>query len=434
MYKGAILAPMVRIGTLPTRLLCLEEGADLVYTEEIIDHRLMDCRKFEHENGLVEFKITAEDNPVLQTCPTEKEKVILQLGTADPDRAVKAAKLCQDHISGVDVNMGCPKAYSTKGGMGAAMLKTPDLAESILKALVSELNIPVTCKIRCLKSVEETVEFAKRMEKTGIAALAIHGRQKTERSRDPCRSPWIAEVAKSLKIPVLANGGSGEIKSRADIDEFQKKTGTAGVLVARAAMWNPSVFNKAGPRHVFEVVKRYCELCLEYDFALEVMKYNVLSMLRDLQDKDPRGLATKPALSSKEIAECWGVVQEDEDGPNPKKKKLDCETENGEESYPYVHNHFKKLKLWEMDLNSLTRNKSTRLIIHEPAKMHLGDILPQELQRISEAAVHTREKSKRRDVLGDVYNEYKRESENIRGKLSEKQATGRAKRKSTNST
>ena len=87
-----------------------------------------------------------EDNPVLQTCATEKEKVILQLGTADPDRAVKAAKLCQDHISGVDVNMGCPKAYSTKGGMGAAMLKTPDLAESILKALVRELNIPVTCK------------------------------------------------------------------------------------------------------------------------------------------------------------------------------------------------------------------------------------------------------------------------------------------------
>jgi len=62
---------------------------------------------------------------------------------------------------------------------------------------------------------------------------------------------------------------------------LQEKTGTAGVLVARAAMWNPSVFNKDGPRHVFEVVKRYCKLCLEYDFALEVMKYNVLSMLRN---------------------------------------------------------------------------------------------------------------------------------------------------------
>ena len=88
-------------------------------------------------------------------------------------------------------------------------------------------------------------------------------------------------MAKSLSIPVLANGGSGEIKSREDIEKFQEKTETAGVLVARAAMWNPSVFNKAGPRHVFEVVKRYCELCLKYDFALEVMKYNVLSMLRN---------------------------------------------------------------------------------------------------------------------------------------------------------
>ena len=63
MYRGAILAPMVRIGTLPTRLLCLEEGADLVYTEEIIDHRLMDCQKFEHgKNGLLEFKLTAGRN------------------------------------------------------------------------------------------------------------------------------------------------------------------------------------------------------------------------------------------------------------------------------------------------------------------------------------------------------------------------------------
>ena len=63
MYRGAILAPMVRIGTLPTRLLCLEEGADLVYTEEIIDHRLMDCQKFDYgKNGLVEFKLTAGRN------------------------------------------------------------------------------------------------------------------------------------------------------------------------------------------------------------------------------------------------------------------------------------------------------------------------------------------------------------------------------------
>ena len=109
-YSGAILAPMVRVGTLPTRLFCLREGADLVYTEEIIDHRLINCKKFEMrgETGAewTDFKLSEVDNPVFQTCPEEKSKVILQLGTASPERAVKAAKLVHDYVAGIDVNMG----------------------------------------------------------------------------------------------------------------------------------------------------------------------------------------------------------------------------------------------------------------------------------------------------------------------------------------
>ena len=104
-YKGAILAPMVRIGTLPYRLLCIEQGASLVYSEEIIEHRLMNCQKF-NRSEWVEWKLTIDDNPVFQTTEKEKEKVILQLGTADPARAVKAAKLVEEHVAGIDVNMG----------------------------------------------------------------------------------------------------------------------------------------------------------------------------------------------------------------------------------------------------------------------------------------------------------------------------------------
>ena len=104
-YKNAILAPMVRIGTLPFRLLCIEEGAALVYSEEIIDHRLMNCQQFNRDK-LVEWRLTADDNPVFQTSKKESDKVILQLGTSDPERAVKAAKLVEDHVAGIDVNMG----------------------------------------------------------------------------------------------------------------------------------------------------------------------------------------------------------------------------------------------------------------------------------------------------------------------------------------
>ena len=108
-YSGAILAPMVRVGTLPTRLLSLREGAQLVYSEEIIDHRLMNCRKFEiKKNGVywIDFKLSEVDNPVFQTCKEEEKKVILQLGTASPERAVKAAKLVEHCVAGIDVNMG----------------------------------------------------------------------------------------------------------------------------------------------------------------------------------------------------------------------------------------------------------------------------------------------------------------------------------------
>ena len=84
---------MVRIGTLPARLLALDYGADLVYSEEIIDFRLLRSKRIVNTLlGTVDF-IDSEGVVVFRTCPREKEKVILQLGTADGERAVAAAKL-----------------------------------------------------------------------------------------------------------------------------------------------------------------------------------------------------------------------------------------------------------------------------------------------------------------------------------------------------
>ena len=196
-------------------------------------------------------------------------------------------------------------------------------------------------KIRCLSSIEETVEFARRMEATGISALAIHGRRKTERPRNPCRDDFIAAVADALDIPVIANGGSNDIVSLDSIITFMKNTKTAGVLVARAAMWNPSVFSKNGRRDIFSIIPRYCELCLEYDFAYEVMKYTILQMLRDLQEKDPRGLKTRSALCSAEIAEAWDVSTLNI-VPPAKKPRIDHELA----PYPYYHNVYRKLNMW----------------------------------------------------------------------------------------
>ena len=84
---------------------------------------------------------------------------MLQIGTSDPDRAVKVAKMVESDIDAIDVNMGCPKSFSLKGGMGAALLSKPEKITAILTALVKAVNIPVTCKIRILPNLEETLNL-----------------------------------------------------------------------------------------------------------------------------------------------------------------------------------------------------------------------------------------------------------------------------------
>lgn len=107
-------------------------------------------------------------------------------------------------VAGIDINMGCPKEFSIKGGMGAALLEDPLKAAAILEKLVNNLNIPVTCKIRVLNSIEETIKLCQLLENTGIAAIAIHGRTKHERPQHKNRNYFLREVAKALQIPVIA--------------------------------------------------------------------------------------------------------------------------------------------------------------------------------------------------------------------------------------
>jgi tRNA-dihydrouridine synthase 2 len=129
-----ILAPMVRIGTTPFRLLCLKYGADIVFTEEIIAKKLMNCIKVYNKDLNVNEYISIKDScMVLRVHPEEKGKLILQIGASDPNDAVRAALVVKEDIIGVDLNMGCPKHFSTHGNMGSALLNRPDLAKEVFK-------------------------------------------------------------------------------------------------------------------------------------------------------------------------------------------------------------------------------------------------------------------------------------------------------------
>ncbi|GFY92628.1 aldolase-type TIM barrel family protein [Actinidia rufa] len=128
---------------------------------------------------------------------------------------------CKD-VAAVDINMGCPKSFSISGGMGAALLTKPGLIADILTTLRGNLDTPVTCKIRFLKSSLDTVELAWRIEKTCVSALAVHGRRVADRPRDPANWNGITHVVAALSIPVIENG---DVFAYEDIQRIKESIG-----------------------------------------------------------------------------------------------------------------------------------------------------------------------------------------------------------------
>uniref|UniRef100_UPI0037E8D113 tRNA-dihydrouridine(20) synthase [NAD(P)+]-like n=1 Tax=Semicossyphus pulcher TaxID=241346 RepID=UPI0037E8D113 len=303
------LAPMVRVGTLPMRLLALDYGADVVYCEELIDIKMALCKRVVNEVLQTVDFVAPDDRVMFRTCEREKDRVVFQMGTADPDRALTVARLVEKDVAAIDVNMGCPKEYSTKGGMGAALLSDPDKIEAILKKLVTGVSIPVTCKIRILPTVDDTVRLVQRIEKTGVAAVAVHGRFKDERPRHPVHCDYIQAVARAASIPVIANGGSLDlVKTNADIEEFRKVTGASSVMLARSAMWNASVFTKEGPLPVERVMEEYLKYAIRYNNNAFNTKYCLCQMLRD-KVESPLGKQVQAAQTSAELSEAYGLQE-----------------------------------------------------------------------------------------------------------------------------
>ncbi|XP_075884876.1 tRNA-dihydrouridine(20) synthase [NAD(P)+]-like isoform X1 [Nelusetta ayraudi] len=303
------LAPMVRVGTLPMRLLALDYGADVVYCEELIDIKMAQCRRVVNDVlGTVDF-VAPDDRVMFRTCEREKDRVVFQMGTADPDRALTVAQLVEKDVAAIDVNMGCPKEYSTKGGMGAALLSDPDKIEAILKNLVRGVSLPVTCKIRILPSLDDTVSLVQRIERTGVAAIAVHGRLKEERPRHPLHFDYIQAVAQAVSIPVIANGGSLDlVKSQGDIEVFRKATGASSVMLARAAMWNASVFSEGGPLPVERVMEDYLKYAIRYENHALNAKYCLCQMLRD-KVESPLGKQVQAAQTLAEISKALGLQE-----------------------------------------------------------------------------------------------------------------------------
>lgn len=173
--------------------------------------------------------------------------VIFQIGSADPELAAQAAKIVEQDVSGIDLNCGCPKPFSTHSGMGAALLSTPDLLLDILRSLLHAVDIPVSCKIRLLPGQQDTRHLASRILRTGVRNLTVHCRTRDMRPGE--RAIWerlsdVVALGKRRGVNVICNGDS---EGTVNWEKIQKKTGASSAMLARSAENNPSVFSPDGP-------------------------------------------------------------------------------------------------------------------------------------------------------------------------------------------
>lgn len=292
-YAGKlVLAPMVRAGEMPTRLLALKHGADLVWSPEIVDKKLVQCVRYENTKlNTIDFIIPSLNDKkpptvVFRTYPAmEKNKLIFQMGTCTPNLAVEAALKVIEDVDGIDVNAGCPKHFSVHSGMGAALLQTPDKLCSILTELVDKIGSPykkpISVKIRILDDEAKTVQLVESLCKTGISNLTVHCRTTPMRNREkPIRDylHTIYEVCKANKVSLIMNGAIPDRKSFISIRESLGLPIDVGGMIAESGESNPTVFSEQ-PLPWYKAVQEYLKFANDFDNHIGNTKYMLTRMV-----------------------------------------------------------------------------------------------------------------------------------------------------------
>lgn len=224
----AFLAPMAGIADLAFRELCVQYGAAYTVSEMV------------SSKGL-----TMGDKKSAQLLTLGNDRPAgVQIFGDDPEIMAKAAVKCLDFNPDIiDINMGCPAPKIAMNGGGASLMKKPELAYEITKAVVQAVDIPVTVKIR--KGWDEesvnAVEMAELAEKAGASAVAVHGRTRRQMYSGSVDFDIIAQVKKAVGIPVIANG---DIKDEQSAAIMLEKTNADAIMIGRGALGNPWVFSK----------------------------------------------------------------------------------------------------------------------------------------------------------------------------------------------
>jgi len=250
-----ILAPLAGHTDLAFRLLCREQGAGLVVSE------MISCCGLNYGQQ--------QTFAMLKTVPEERPWAVQLFGSEPESMGRAAAAVSALPVDLIDINMGCPVPKVVKKRCGAALMKPEnrELAEQIVRAVVSSATLPVTVKFRSGWNDDSIIapDFARMCEAAGAAAVTIHARTWAQQFGGRADRRVIAAVKRAVAIPVI---GNGDISSHADGLAMMAETGCDAVMIGRGALGNPWIFRPEGrPESLagrLPLLRRYLELAEQH--------------------------------------------------------------------------------------------------------------------------------------------------------------------------
>ncbi|MGS0748314.1 tRNA dihydrouridine synthase DusB [Halpernia sp. GG3] len=232
-----LLAPMEDVSDPPFRRLCKMHGADMMYSEFISSEGLIrDAMKSKKKLDIFDY-----ERPVgIQIFGGDEEAMAL---------SAKIVEAVEPDI--VDINFGCPVKKVVCKGAGAGVLKDIDLMIRLTKAVVNSTHLPVTVKTRLGWDTDtiNIMEVAERLQETGIKALTIHARTRSQMYKGEADWNYISKVKNNpnIEIPIF---GNGDVNTPEKALEYKQKYDCDGIMIGRGAIGYPWIFNEV--KHFFK--------------------------------------------------------------------------------------------------------------------------------------------------------------------------------------
>jgi tRNA-dihydrouridine synthase B len=303
-YGDLILSPMAGFSDKPFRAICRELGSAMSYTEFVS----ADGLAHNNHRSWKYFEFAEQERPL--AC---------QLFDHDVDRLVTQCQRVADrlHPDTIDINMGCSVPKISQRGAGAGLLRTPDKIADLFKRLSKALPVPVTGKIRLGWDDQSRnyLEVAHILEDNGASAIAVHGRTKVQAYHGEADWRPIAEIKAAVKIPVI---GNGDVRSVADIDRIRTQTGCDAVMIGRAAIGNPWIFQRKDFADVtFEeraaLIRRHLAAMLDYygpHIGIVLFRKHVVRYIRGVPYATDVRLALLTCTTAEEFIDLFSAWEE----------------------------------------------------------------------------------------------------------------------------